>query len=172
MRKITIRLYLIAGVITLVIFILGILLGVSIETQRVEYIKSKDQEQKIDFDSSQLQYLYLSYLSAAKRNESCLAFSTTLDRYIKKTDETRIRLENYLENSNVHTKEFKLLKKDFIISSGITDESKKIIFKKITVERYNLYLLLFIEKTLDIEKIEKNLPNFSKNLIDLIHTYI
>ncbi len=69
-------------------------------------------------------------------------------------------------------KEFKLLKKDFIISSGITDESKKIIFKKITVERYNLYLLLFIEKTLDIEKIEKNLPNFSKNLIDLIHTYI
>ncbi len=69
-------------------------------------------------------------------------------------------------------KEFKLLKKDFIVSSGITDESKKIIFKKITVEKYNLYLLLFIEKTLDIEKIEKNLPNFSKNLIDLIHTYI
>ncbi|MFX1412048.1 MAG: ADP-ribosylation factor-like protein [Promethearchaeota archaeon] len=69
-------------------------------------------------------------------------------------------------------KEFKLLKKDFIVSSGITDESKKVIFKKITVEKYNLYLLLFIEKTLDIEKIEKNLPGFSKHLVDLIHTYI
>ncbi|MFX0155362.1 MAG: ADP-ribosylation factor-like protein [Candidatus Hodarchaeota archaeon] len=69
-------------------------------------------------------------------------------------------------------KEYKLLKQDFIVSSGITDESKKIIFKKITVEKYNLYLLLFMEKSLEIEKIEKNLPDFSKNLVDLIHTYI
>ena len=69
-------------------------------------------------------------------------------------------------------KEFKILKKDFLISSGIADESKKIIFKKIQVEKYNLYLLLFIEKSLQIEKIEKNLPDFSKNLLDLIHTYI
>jgi GTPase SAR1 family protein len=69
-------------------------------------------------------------------------------------------------------KEFKILEQDFIVSSGIADESKKIIFKKITVEKYNLYLLLFLEKSLEIEKIEKNLPNFSKNLVDLIHTYI
>jgi len=69
-------------------------------------------------------------------------------------------------------KEFKLLEQDFIVSSGISDKSKKIIFKKITVGKYNLYLLLFLEKSLDIEKIEKNLPDFSKNLVDLIHTYI
>jgi len=31
---------------------------------------------------------------------------------------------------------------------------------------------MFIEKSHQIEKIEKNLPDFSKNLIDLIHTYI
>ena len=69
-------------------------------------------------------------------------------------------------------KEFKILEQDFLVSSGIADESKKIIFKKIQVEKYNLYLLLFIEKSLQIEKIEKNLPDFSKNLLDLIHTYI
>ncbi len=69
-------------------------------------------------------------------------------------------------------KEFKLLEKDFIISSGISDKSKKIIFKKITVGKYNLYLLLFLEKSLEIEKIEKNLPDFSKNLVDIIQTYI
>ena len=60
-------------------------------------------------------------------------------------------------------KEFKLLKKDFIVSSGITDESKKLVFKKIIVEKYNLYLLLFLGKTLDINKVEKNLPDFIKN---------
>ncbi|MFX1529762.1 MAG: ADP-ribosylation factor-like protein [Promethearchaeota archaeon] len=69
-------------------------------------------------------------------------------------------------------KEFKILQQDFLVSSGIADESKKIIFKKIQVDKYNLYLLLFIEKSLQIEKIEKNLPDFSKNLVDLIHTYI
>ena len=69
-------------------------------------------------------------------------------------------------------KEFKLLKQDFLISSGITNDSKKIIFKKIPVEKYNLYLLLFMEKDLNLEKIDKNLPKFSKNLKDLIHTYI
>jgi small GTP-binding protein len=69
-------------------------------------------------------------------------------------------------------KEFKLLKQDFLISSGITDESKKIIFKRISVEKYNLYLLLFMEKDLNLDKIEKYLPKFSKNLKDLIKTYI
>ena len=69
-------------------------------------------------------------------------------------------------------KEFKVLKHDFLISSGIADESKKIVFKKIKVEKYNLYLLMFIEKSLEIDKIEKNLPDFSKNLVELIHTYI
>ena len=69
-------------------------------------------------------------------------------------------------------KEFKVLKQDFLISSGIADESKKVVFKKIQVEKYNLYLLMFIEKTFEIKKIEENLPDFSKNLEELIHTYI
>ena len=78
----------------------------------------------------------------------------------------------YFKNLYTTFKEFKLLDEDFLVSSGIADESKKVIFKRITVEKYNLYLLLFLEKSLEIEKIEKNLPDFSKNLVDLIHTYI
>ena len=69
-------------------------------------------------------------------------------------------------------KEFKILKQDFLISSGITSESKKIIFKRIPVEKYNLYLLLFLEKELNMDKIDKNLPKLSKNLNELIQTYI
>ena len=69
-------------------------------------------------------------------------------------------------------KEFKILKQDFLVSSGIADESKKVIFKKIRVDKYNLYLLMFIEKTLEIKIIEENLPDFSKNLVELIHNYI
>jgi small GTP-binding protein len=69
-------------------------------------------------------------------------------------------------------KEFKILKKDFIVTSGISEQSKKIVFQKINVDNYNLYLLLFMEKVLKVEKIEKSLPNFTKNLRELIKTYI
>lgn len=69
-------------------------------------------------------------------------------------------------------KEFKILKKDFIVTSGISEQSKKIVFQKINVDNYNLYLLLFMEKALRVEKIEKSLPNLTKNLRELIKTYI
>jgi len=68
-------------------------------------------------------------------------------------------------------REFKLLKSDFLISSGIIAD-KDIIFKKIQVDRYDLYLLLLIQEYLSIEKIEIFLPDLSKNLIELMSTYI
>ncbi|MHA1489789.1 MAG: ADP-ribosylation factor-like protein [Promethearchaeota archaeon] len=69
-------------------------------------------------------------------------------------------------------KEFKLLKQDFIVSSGITDAAKKVIFKKIQVNKYSLYLLLFMKESQGIENIERNLGKFSNNLAGLISTYI
>ena len=69
-------------------------------------------------------------------------------------------------------KEFKLLKQDFIVSSGISDAAKKVIFKKIQVNKYSLYLLLFMKESQGIENIEKNLGKFSSNLAGLISTYI
>lgn len=69
-------------------------------------------------------------------------------------------------------KEFKMLKKDFIVTSGITEESKKIVFQRIIVDAHNLYLLLFLDSGLKIEKIGKFLPKLTKNLKDLIKTYI
>ncbi len=69
-------------------------------------------------------------------------------------------------------KEFKLLKQDFIVSSGISDESKKLIFKKIMVDKYHLYLLFFMDEVHNIDQIEENLPPFQNNLKELINTFI
>jgi len=69
-------------------------------------------------------------------------------------------------------KEFKLLQHDFIVSSGITAKSKKIIFKKIKVNKYNLFLLFFMDEFNNMNKIEENLPDFTKNIDELIQTYI
>lgn len=69
-------------------------------------------------------------------------------------------------------KEFKLLEKDFIISSGVMKESKKLVFKRIKVDKYNLYLLILVEEQVDIKQIENNLPELSENLIELKNTYL
>lgn len=69
-------------------------------------------------------------------------------------------------------KEFKLLKQDFIVSSGISDEDKKVIFKKIQVNKYNLYLLLFQAEFMGLNKIEEHLPKFSEVLVEIMQTYI
>ncbi|TFF98173.1 MAG: hypothetical protein EU547_02265 [Promethearchaeota archaeon] len=69
-------------------------------------------------------------------------------------------------------KEFKLLEKDFIISSGVMNESKKLIYKRIKVDKYNLYLLILLEERTNINQIEKNLPDLASNLIELKNTYL
>lgn len=68
-------------------------------------------------------------------------------------------------------KEFKLLKQDFIVSSGISDEDKKVIFKKIKVDKYNLYLLLFQSEAVELDKIEVHLPKFSETLVEIMRAY-
>ncbi|MFO8017693.1 MAG: ADP-ribosylation factor-like protein [Promethearchaeia archaeon] len=69
-------------------------------------------------------------------------------------------------------KEFKLLKQNFIVSSGITDEAKKVVFKRINVGKYKLYLMLFMEEFQSIEQIEEEIPEFSNIIHELIKTYI
>jgi len=69
-------------------------------------------------------------------------------------------------------REYKLINKDFLISSGTVDDSKSIVFKKIIVDKFNLYLLLFLKKNYKVNDIEVKLPDFSENIKTLIQTYI
>jgi hypothetical protein len=116
MRKINKRFYALAGIITLVIFLFGVSLGILIEGERVDYVEGNRNREKVEYESLQLQYLYLSYLSSSGREESCKAFTATLNQYIKKTDETRVKLEDYMSKGNVYTEEFQLLKREYIQS--------------------------------------------------------
>ena len=68
-------------------------------------------------------------------------------------------------------KEFKILKKDFLVSSGIS-QTKKILFKKLNIEKFNLYLLLFISSEDFIERIDEYLDEFISRIEILIQTYI
>lgn len=112
-RKIHNRLYVMAFIITAAIFMMGILLGVVIESKRLAYVDQRAKEEKINFDSLQLQYLYL---SAVPEKAGCNAFAATLNNYIKKTEITRARLQDYATTSGFHKPEFAMLKREYIIS--------------------------------------------------------
>ena len=116
MRKINKRFYGLAGVITIIIFLFGLSLGILIESERVNYVEGNRDYEKVEYESLQVQYLYLSYLSTSGRQESCGAFTATLNQYIKRTDDTRIKLEDYIAKGNVYTEEFRLLKREYIQS--------------------------------------------------------
>lgn len=116
MRKINKRLYLVAAGITAVIFLFGLSVGIVIESERVDYVEGNKEKERVDYESLQVQYLYLSYLSTSERNDSCEAFTATLNRYIKRMDDTRLKLEDYIQKGNVYTEDFQLLKREYIQS--------------------------------------------------------
>ncbi|MBD3260746.1 MAG: hypothetical protein GF334_03580 [Candidatus Altiarchaeales archaeon] len=113
MRKVNTKLYVVALIITLLIFTAGVLLGLVIEGERVEYLSEERKIQETNFNSLQLQYLYLSGLEEKKK---CPALSTALNKYIKETDELRVRIENYAQQSNIKQEELGLLKRQYVIA--------------------------------------------------------
>ena len=90
-RKISKEKYIIAFLITMGIFALGLLLGLVIESQRVEYVQFKDRAQSLDFTSLQLQYQFIDEFSQEK---NCEALTKTFDENIKNLEVTRVKIES------------------------------------------------------------------------------
>ncbi len=106
--------YIVAGIITMSIFLLGLMLGLVIEAKRIQYVEFHNRMEKLDYSSLQLQYAYIDYL---RQEENCPAMSKALQDSIIQLEMTRIRLENYeREATIVNRNEFDLLKREYIIA--------------------------------------------------------
>ncbi len=103
--------YLLAGFITALIFILGMLLGLVIEGKRADYIQNQGEAQKLDFISLQIQYQLISELSQQK---NCPAVSATFDSYLKELMKTEERLIEYEKDATLNKKDFNVLKKEYV----------------------------------------------------------
>ncbi|MBI2541950.1 hypothetical protein HYV80_04530 [Candidatus Woesearchaeota archaeon] len=105
--------YVIAGVITLGIFLLGLFLGLAIEGKRVNYIESVSRRQNLDFGSLQLQYAFIDQLS---QDNNCLAVQKTFEHNINNLESTRIRLENFNRDATLNKNELDILKNEYILA--------------------------------------------------------
>lgn len=103
--------YLIAAIITLLIFLLGMLLGLVIEGKRVTYIQGQAHQQKLDFVSLQLQYQLISELH---QQGNCQAVSATFDDFLFELARTEERLIEYQRDSKINWRDFNFLKHEYV----------------------------------------------------------
>lgn len=113
MRSLSKEKYVIAGIITLGVFLLGLFLGLTIEGKRVNYIESAGKRQNLDFSSLQLQYAFIDQLSQEK---NCLAVQKTFEQNINNLESTRIRLENFGRDATLNKNELDILKNEYILA--------------------------------------------------------
>lgn len=111
-RKISKNRYLLAFMITLVVFILGLLLGLVIESKRTSYLNEKYQKHSLDFQSSQLQFTYLLTL---KDKSSCDLVYQGLDQALNELGKTEEKLIEYQFDNKISETEFELLRRQYIL---------------------------------------------------------
>ena len=79
-RKISFDKYILAGLITLLIFSLGLALGMVVDNMRLDATNKVNKEQEINYQSLQLQYAFLTSLPNA--TDSCPTLKVALDKSV------------------------------------------------------------------------------------------
>ena len=113
MRKISKEKYLVAALITFGVFLLGLLLGLVVEGKRVTYIEGLDREQRLGYESLQLQYAFIDQLS---QENNCDAVSKTFTLTVENLESARIKLESFDEDSSLNKYDFDLLKREYVLA--------------------------------------------------------
>jgi len=112
-RKVNTEKYIVAAIITIGIFLFGLLLGLVMEGKRATYIESLSRQQNLEYNSLQLQYAFMDQLS---KEENCDAVSKTFEDNIKSLESTRKRLEEFDEDSKLNKEDFNLLKREYVLA--------------------------------------------------------
>lgn len=104
--------YLVALFLTLVVFSLGLLIGYGITGVRLSYASDVEKQQRLAYDSLQVQTLYIANLLD---KADCPALINTLEKNVDDVEQTAKKLEDFIKNSE--TKEdYTVLKRQYVLS--------------------------------------------------------
>ena len=114
-RKISVKRHVIAVVLAILIFLTGISLGSFLNQERANTLGDGMELSKLDFDSLQIQYLFLT--SALEKEKDCIASATILEENVNILDTLGNKLSKYIK-SQVLTdeEEFKSLKREYTLA--------------------------------------------------------
>ncbi|MCG2718464.1 MAG: hypothetical protein L6408_06500, partial [Nanoarchaeota archaeon] len=95
-RKVSIKRHILAIILAVLIFLTGISLGAFVNTERTEQLEEKTELSKLDFDSLQVQYLFLT--SSLETEKSCLAAAVTLEENVNLLEVLGNKLTKYIRD--------------------------------------------------------------------------
>jgi len=96
-RKISKRKYILAALLTLMMFALGITLGMVLDNERFRWIEEANNAQKVDYQSLQFQYVYLTQIKDTKNN--CKVLQIALRDAITDLSKSLEQFKQYKEKS-------------------------------------------------------------------------
>lgn len=114
-RRISKDKYLLAGVLTFLIFSLGLTMGVIIDNARLKSLEYEAKEQEIDFASLQFQYLYLT--SIDNEGESCPVLQTALDKSVAELGRTLDQFIEYKKESKLNKKGYTIIGRKYLLDN-------------------------------------------------------
>ncbi len=112
MRRISTKKYIIAFIITLAIFVVGMLAGIVIEKARANKADLLNLEQGVAYSSLQLQELYL----GSFENKSCSAMDIILANNLYNLDKAMRRVTDYEKNSLSSANEMRLNLRNYFLT--------------------------------------------------------
>jgi len=96
-RKISIKRFSLALILTCFVFLVGLLVGNTLTNQRTGYLEEIAYKQKLDYESLQLQSLYLD-LSAS--NASCSIFNQILETSLNDVGTAQAKIDLYIKETS------------------------------------------------------------------------
>ncbi len=104
-----------ALILAVLVFLTGISLGSFINQERAENLQKDTEISKLDFDSLQVQYLFLN--SIIEKEKNCIAAATALDENIKSLEILGSKLTTYMSEQLITQEEdFETLKREYTLA--------------------------------------------------------
>lgn len=126
-REISFKRYIIAAIITFLIFSLGIMLGLIMDYERLSYLEKTSKVEDLNYKSLQLQYLYITNLENTE--SSCSILKAALKNSIEDLSYSLDQYEKYEKDSQINKKDYEIVARDYLL-----DNIRYWIFSKRTKE--------------------------------------
>lgn len=114
-RRISKEKYILAAVLTILIFSLGLTLGAIIDNYRVKYIEDVSKLQEAEYKSLQFQYLYLTTLE--QEGESCPVLSATLERTVNDLSSSLNKFLEYEKETRLNKDDYQLAARSYLLDN-------------------------------------------------------
>jgi len=114
-RKISKEKYILAFVLTTLIFVLGLALGILFDNLRIDWAEGEHNDQEVDYLSLQFQYLYLTTIE--DKNASCAVLHTTLQSSITDLSESLQTFISYKEDTKINLEEYEQVGRKYILDN-------------------------------------------------------